>query len=244
MASLVILCMFCGRLCVNSLAATNEVPAVVTNALAGSENNPAEKYLSNSIVKIKAELADPALTNPIWRASLERNLASNEKMLNRLREFEISERQRREVFNKQIEERRQAILAAHPSKDMDTVDKELKEKTDRVRALSARTSQCWSNYHRAKTLKDPDLVAKTERELADNMIAFLEYLEHKKYPKDMPLQQVLDIYRQHLPSDQRMGPINKKTVVIAGLAAVLLLPALILLTRSRGWWGKPKPSTE
>lgn len=85
--------------------------------------------------------------------------------------------------------------------------------------------QLWANLRQARISRDPEKVARSERQLADYLAAQLGKIRGKTYPPGMSLHDVMKEYGRHKGFGSRQ-------VILTALVLVTLLPLAIIAVRS------------
>jgi hypothetical protein len=187
--------------------------------------DPVEKWFTDSIAEINGKLQNPAITNATEREILKSDLTRYERKLSEHQEQQQADSIARDALYAESEKIR--LLA--PTQDLHSLLQSLKEQHEQTVADMDRNVQLWANYNKAKQMKDPELVAQTERELVDYLTAQIGRIDHKQYPKGMTLSEVMRYYEKHSGQRTVSGWISKRYVVLLVLVAISLLPPAVLL---------------
>jgi hypothetical protein len=220
------LCIFLGHAVAASDAGST---APSTNRPMERPVDPMEKWFTNSIAEIKGKLQNPAITNATELKILKSDLTRYERNLSEHQRFQQTDNAAREAFYAESERFRQEMLRQFPTQDIHSLLQSLKEQHERISADMDRNVQLWANYHKAKQTKDPESVAKAERELVDYLTAQIGRIDHKQYPEGMTLSEVMRYYEKHSVKRTIFGRITKRHAVILILAAIFLLPPAVVL---------------
>lgn len=146
-----------------------------------------EKWLVGAIAETKGKLQDPTLSETI-REILKSDLSRYETKLTALRKKLQEDQKTREALHAKSERLRRL---ATPPQDLQQLFRTQQTEYEKIQADTRLNVQLWANYSEAKRKKEPELVAKAERELADYLTAKIERIDGKKYPTGMTLAEAM-----------------------------------------------------